>query len=68
MVCAVLHTYCSLFLIVAQQVKITALSCLFTASSVIRQLSCDLGYLQNDGMISEQKDVPKMILELYSEG
>lgn len=68
MACAVLHTHCRLFLIVAQQVKTIALSCLFTAASVILQLSCDLGYLQSDRMISEWKDVSKMILELCSEG
>ena len=56
------------FLIVAQQVKSIALSCLFTAASVILQLSCNLGCLQSDGMIPEQKDAPKTILELCSEG
>lgn len=56
------------FLIVAQHVKSIALSCLFTAASVILQLSCNLGCLQSDGMIPEQKDVPKTILELCSEG
>lgn len=68
MACGVLHTHCSLFLIAAQQVKTIALSCLFTTASVILQLPCDLRYLQNDRMISEQKDVPKIIPELCSEG
>lgn len=68
MACAVLHTHCSLFLIVAQQVKTIALSCLFTAASGILQLSCDLRYLGSGRMISEQKGVHKMIPELCSEG
>jgi len=68
MACAVLHTQYSLFLIVAQQVKTIALSCVFAAASVILQLFCDLGYSQSDRMISGQKDVHKMILELHGGG
>lgn len=66
MVRAVLHTRFCLLRIIAQQIKTIAPSCLFTASPVNLQLSCDLGYLQSDGMISEQRDVIKMIQELFS--
>lgn len=51
-----LHTQCNVFLIAAQQVKITTLDYPFTAFSGILQLSCVLEHLQSSRMISEQME------------
>lgn len=59
MACALLHTHCSLFLIIAQQVKNHYSVLFYCFFSVILQQSCDLRYLQSGRMISEQKKCPQ---------